>query len=610
VSAVVSWLATYLLHSTVLLVSALIASRFVRNDAWRDTLWKAALLGGLATASLPGLLHFEPAAGAWTSVDEWAQRAAISAAPTPAEPSAESAPSRESPANTAADTVPTERRSLFPWLVGLWLGGGAVLLGRLVVDHARLYRALAERKPLEQAVAAAMVARFRRHAGHWERIRLSTSTACPTPIALGLREICLPERFSSDLKRDEQEAALAHEFAHLVRRDPLWQLIAGITEAVFFFQPLHKVARRHMRESAEHLADDWAVRMTGTPLGLARCLTEVSSWIGTARIPKRTLAMAEGGSSLLDRVERLTAWQERPLPGAGVRTATALAALAALGVVAPVAVSGGSRLGLHVPESQGELGAAIPDTVIRHADPSVPLADRWRWATDRTTDRSWIAWATESDVMPGVKIASNSGQTVAGPRTLFNRLVPELEGQTGLAIVAFGFRDAGADDPTAIRLRAVDDSVALPGTLLWLGSADAASSLHLLLRLHGSASRPAVRAEIAAAMAIHDDRDLVPGAIQSLLDSETEASVRSEAVQWLARNPTPATVRLVAHVAWSDPASSVRAEAVDALASMLESGIPGADEALNRVAEDHSELNLRSEAIQALAARANGEAGS
>ena len=66
-----------------------------------------------------------------------------------------------------------------------------------------------------------------------------------------------------------------------------------------------------LRESAEFLCDEWAARQTGSPLGLARCLAEVASWVapGRAPIPAGTMAMAEGGSPLVQRVQRLTAWR-------------------------------------------------------------------------------------------------------------------------------------------------------------------------------------------------------------------------------------------------------------------------------------------------------------
>ncbi len=63
---VLAWLATYGVHSTLLLGSvALVTGLFVKRDAWRDTLWKAALLGGLVTATLQLALGTRPLVGRW-----------------------------------------------------------------------------------------------------------------------------------------------------------------------------------------------------------------------------------------------------------------------------------------------------------------------------------------------------------------------------------------------------------------------------------------------------------------------------------------------------------------------------------------------------------------
>jgi hypothetical protein len=47
-----AWLLTYVIHSTLLLGAAWLASsRLIRSNVLRDLLWKAALVGGLITAT-------------------------------------------------------------------------------------------------------------------------------------------------------------------------------------------------------------------------------------------------------------------------------------------------------------------------------------------------------------------------------------------------------------------------------------------------------------------------------------------------------------------------------------------------------------------------------
>ena len=65
VDAWLGWLATYAFHSTLLLGGALLLARRLPSDAWRETAWRAAMLGGLVTATLQSGTGAAPLAGRW-----------------------------------------------------------------------------------------------------------------------------------------------------------------------------------------------------------------------------------------------------------------------------------------------------------------------------------------------------------------------------------------------------------------------------------------------------------------------------------------------------------------------------------------------------------------
>jgi hypothetical protein len=140
------------------------------------------------------------------------------------------------------------------------------------------------------------------------------------------------------------ESILAHELAHLLRRDPTWLTIARVIEAVFFFQPLNVLARRRMQEAAEFASDAWASTRVARPLDLAHCLARVAEWtIAAPRLP--VPAMAERrGPVLVRRVERLTTGRVVPeeIPGWAMRL-TAAVALLGLILLAPRAAIGAER---------------------------------------------------------------------------------------------------------------------------------------------------------------------------------------------------------------------------------------------------------------------------
>src|SRR6185295_2829379 len=68
VQVALAWLLTYLLHSTLLLGLAWLASKPLArwSVAAEEAVWKIALVGALLTASLQFAAGWEPAAGRWS----------------------------------------------------------------------------------------------------------------------------------------------------------------------------------------------------------------------------------------------------------------------------------------------------------------------------------------------------------------------------------------------------------------------------------------------------------------------------------------------------------------------------------------------------------------
>jgi hypothetical protein len=141
---------------------------------------------------------------------------------------------------------------------------------------------------------------------------------------------------------------LAHEVAHIVRRDPQWLVAARVIEIVLFMQPLNRLARRRMQEVAEFLCDDWAVSRMGKPITLAKCLAAVAGWVKRApnapEFRPMSAMVEQGGSPLVQRVGRILKGGEAPRARTGrLAVAMSACALVALSGVAPrVAIARGS----------------------------------------------------------------------------------------------------------------------------------------------------------------------------------------------------------------------------------------------------------------------------
>ena len=321
-----AWLLTYAVHSTVLIgvVWLLVRRGLIRSHHLQDTFWKAALVGGILTATAQTALGIRPqgslairaATPELAAPGIPAANAAERAAPTPADPGpaakALAAPEgpvvlRQRPAAVSGPeavavtpAIPAGDAMLYVWLI---LGG--VCLLQLMIARVRLSMRIGPREPLNGSPLDAHVAVLCRAAGVRRPIRLTAAEGLASPIALGRSEICIPRAVLTDLDPAQQRSVLAHELAHLTRLDPLWLTAACIIERAFFFQPLNRLARRRMQETAEYLCDDWAVGTTGSGLTMAKSLVKVAEWMQVAPLPLPLSGMAETPSQLVARVKRL-----------------------------------------------------------------------------------------------------------------------------------------------------------------------------------------------------------------------------------------------------------------------------------------------------------------
>ncbi|HKI03517.1 MAG TPA: M56 family metallopeptidase [Thermoanaerobaculia bacterium] len=315
----IAWLLTYLLHGTLLLGLAWLVSKPLArwSVSAEETVWKLALVGALFTASLQVAAGWEPVAGRWGLADfsrpaapiEAVAPATALALPVPGRLRAIPIPEASRLARAAETPAPVARLSMpsVPALaLGAWALGACLLLAGYSRSYSLLRRRLKDRPRVVGGTLHSQLRVLAAEAGFTEDVRLSCSSRVPVPLALGLRrsEICVPPKALAGLTKEQQEGMLAHELAHLVRRDPLWLVLSHVLTCVFFFQPLNWVARRRLREISEMLSDEWAVSRTGRPLSLAGCLAEVAGW-SVARRSLPVPSMADRPSNLAQRIRRL-----------------------------------------------------------------------------------------------------------------------------------------------------------------------------------------------------------------------------------------------------------------------------------------------------------------
>lgn len=95
--------------------------------------------------------------------------------------------------------------------------------------------------------------------------QLLSSTATDTPLLIGIRRPCivLPESLLSTCTHDELRLILAHELAHVRRRDLLWGWLPLLARLICSFHPLLPVAERELSMAQEIDCDETALHLTG-----------------------------------------------------------------------------------------------------------------------------------------------------------------------------------------------------------------------------------------------------------------------------------------------------------------------------------------------------------
>lgn len=347
-------------HATLLLSAVWAIERVggLKHPGWAELAWRVALFGafvsvGFEIASVRNAV-WETPASAQPAVDvsapptspmraratvesptnanrpnppETPRTRAASAAPI-GEESAVATPTEAAEAATSASIAPAAPSR--PWeldartieiALAMWLAGVLVFAWstlRQAFALRRLKRRVARRGETPSEAIAASVARLSSQMGV-PTPAVHTLPDLPGPLVLsgvfGRGAILLP-RWVDGLDDTQRIALLAHEIAHLQRRDPLWRPLQRLALVPLFFHPLAWRAVRRLEALAETLCDRAAVERSGSARALAECLAECLARQTDASSRSRfdpsapyramwAVAMAERSDGIVARVRHL-----------------------------------------------------------------------------------------------------------------------------------------------------------------------------------------------------------------------------------------------------------------------------------------------------------------
>jgi TonB family protein len=332
------------IQATLILACAYLAAKALsrRSSAEHHVLWAAAL-GAAALLPLLSVLL-----GAWQPT--WA-RTVAEAFPTIVRTASPAVSSYGADIVVHAGSLEGAGSPLVRAVAIVWVLGAGLMLAALLVNALRLARLAKLARPMTEKPWQRLTTELSQHLEIRRPVCLLQSPAAPIPMTWGLRRprVVLPldaEQWPDDRRR----AVLAHELAHVGRRDWLVQILAAVVCAVYWFHPLFWFAYRRLRDESEHACDDVVVNLGVDAQDYAAHLLHIVRAARTgartnARTHARThdsawrsaLAMARP-SQLEQRFAALlvAARNRRAVSGRGVATAAAVT----LASVIPLAAVG------------------------------------------------------------------------------------------------------------------------------------------------------------------------------------------------------------------------------------------------------------------------------
>lgn len=180
--------------------------------------------------------------------------------------------------------------------VAVWALGVFLLLSKAAVDHFALLRFAREGATASERISLTW-------SSFGTRARLLVHPSAPVPMVFGLVRpvVLLPQRLAATLSEEELRMVLAHEAAHLRRRDTFASLYMFVCLALFWFHPLVWLARREWQLDREAACDLSAIEETRSSAhGYAAMLLKVSAGVG--RTPALALSAVPTYRTLQRRI--------------------------------------------------------------------------------------------------------------------------------------------------------------------------------------------------------------------------------------------------------------------------------------------------------------------
>jgi TonB family protein len=154
------------------------------------------------------------------------------------------------------DANAARSRNTSTLFLSVWATGAAIFLGFTARSIARWTKVARRAQPFTHDAFASRA-----------RVRLAISPDASEPMVVGVIRptVLLPVGYLDSLDASEVESVFAHELEHVRRRDNATALLHEIVCALFWFDPLHWIARRRLLDLRERACDERVLELGCAP---------------------------------------------------------------------------------------------------------------------------------------------------------------------------------------------------------------------------------------------------------------------------------------------------------------------------------------------------------
>jgi len=222
-------------------------------------------------------------------------------------------------------TTATALAAALPMLLpAIWFAGCAVVLLDWWIRWRRVSAVIRAGTPMDSGRERQIILRL-----DATSLRLVSSETSLEPGVFGILRPTLlwPRSISARLSDEQIEAILAHELAHIRRRDNLAAALHMLVQALFWFHPLVWWVGARLVDERERACDEEVIRQGSEPQVYAESILRTCEFSVEA---PRVCVSGVTGSDLKGRIEAIMTNRVAPTLGPGRTTLLATAGLAAI----------------------------------------------------------------------------------------------------------------------------------------------------------------------------------------------------------------------------------------------------------------------------------------